>query len=92
MGFGQSILKVFTLTCADAAKLLSASQDLDLTRAERIALRMHLLICKACRRYRRQLAFIQEAMRKPSASVEPDESGRSLSPEARERIKNSLHQ
>ncbi len=95
MPLGKAIIRALTLTCDEATRLLSGSQDRDMAGAERLALRVHLFICAACRRYRRQLRFMRDAVRKllePSeddaASVPP---GPSLSAEARERIKHNLH-
>jgi hypothetical protein len=59
------------LNCKDSTRLLSASQDRSLTVGERIALKVHLLICKGCANYRRQLDFLRQAcgrLRTPSAN------------------------
>lgn len=49
------------LNCKDSTRLLSAAQDRPLTVRERIALEMHLLICKGCANYRVQMAFLRQA-------------------------------
>jgi hypothetical protein len=50
---------------------------------------MHLLLCRWCRRYGKQIHFLHEAVR-----GHPDEVNelpqQTLSPEARERFKQSL--
>lgn len=56
-------LKVLTLRCREAAPLVSEAMDHPLPRVERIALRMHLLICRWCRRYRAQLARLRAVAR-----------------------------
>jgi predicted anti-sigma-YlaC factor YlaD len=48
-------------------------------------MRLHLIICKACRRYERQLALIEEAIRRCQEPV-----ATTLTPEARERLKRTL--
>ena len=47
------------LDCRHAAGLMSQGLDKQLSIPEKIALRLHLLICQACRRYRRQLNVLQ---------------------------------
>jgi predicted anti-sigma-YlaC factor YlaD len=85
VSFGKTIIRVLTLSCSETARLLSASRDHDLPRAERLAMRLHLIICKACRRYERQLALIEEAIRRCQEPV-----ATTLTPEARERLKRTL--
>jgi hypothetical protein len=52
------------MNCKQATELMSQEQDRELTRRERLALRLHLLICKGCNNYNKQLAFIREAMQR----------------------------
>jgi hypothetical protein len=52
------------MNCKQATELMSQAQDRLLSRRERLALRLHLLICKGCSNYSRQLAFIREAMQR----------------------------
>ncbi|MGH8161767.1 MAG: zf-HC2 domain-containing protein [Gammaproteobacteria bacterium] len=47
------------LTCKEASELTSAGYDRDLRLRERMALRLHLMMCVHCRRFARQLALIQ---------------------------------
>lgn len=51
-----------TPTCQDATGLLSESMDRTLPRQTRIALAVHLLICRGCRAYRRQLLRIRDTL------------------------------
>lgn len=41
--------------CDEATRLVSEAQDRPLDRGERVALRVHMTICSACRQYQRQL-------------------------------------
>jgi hypothetical protein len=50
------------LSCKDVTRLLSQAQDRPLTLAEAIKLRLHLLVCTACARFSRQLAFMRTAL------------------------------
>lgn len=52
------------MNCKQATKLMSQGQDRSLSRLERAALRLHLLICKGCNNYNKHLAFIREAMQR----------------------------
>ena len=76
------------LSCKEAAWLISESMDRDLTFMQRLGIRAHLLMCKHCTRYRRQLLFIRDAIQHYLDEVENEESVPpvSLSPEALERI------
>ncbi|GEM_PF-3247493 len=52
------------LVCRDAARLLSEECEHRLPRWQWLLLRIHLLICGACRRYAHQLRWIREAARR----------------------------
>jgi hypothetical protein len=52
------------LSCKQATELMSQEQDRRLALAERIGLRLHVLICSACSNYRRQMAFLRQACRR----------------------------
>jgi hypothetical protein len=80
------------LSCKDVTKLLSESMDRSLPLGKRIGVRLHLLICNFCARYKRQLLLIREtAMRLAETVGAPGESfGDTLSEEARERIRQSI--
>jgi hypothetical protein len=80
------------LSCKDATRLISQSMDRSLPLGKRIGVRFHLLICRFCARYARQLRLLRESARYfalPEAEL-PGRSGEILSPEARARIRNSL--
>lgn len=59
------------LTCKDTARLL-AQEELGASRLQRIELRVHLLMCRFCRRYKAQLRAIGEACREPVGVDEED--------------------
>ena len=76
------------LSCKDVTSLLSESMDHSLPLGKRVGVRLHLLICKFCARYDRQLLLIRETARR---LVETEDiPGETLSAEARERIRKSL--
>jgi len=51
-----------TLSCKEATKLLSQREDRKLALAERVALRLHLVICKGCRAVSAQIPFLRRAL------------------------------
>jgi predicted anti-sigma-YlaC factor YlaD len=58
----KNILRILTLTCDQAAQLMSHAQDIQLNRLERWALSVHLLICSFCRKYNRQLKLLRSVL------------------------------
>jgi hypothetical protein len=55
-------LKQWNLNCREATALLLQAQDRRLRWSERLALRLHLLICPPCPRFARQLQLMRGAM------------------------------
>jgi hypothetical protein len=78
------------MTCKDASRLISEGQERPLGRSERWSLRFHLWLCDNCRRFDRQIRFIRQAMQSLGSRVETDEQGPKLSPDAKDRIRQSL--
>ena len=84
-----SQLRRLKLTCAESARLQSEGLDRELSRLERLGLRLHLLLCAWCRDYGRQIRLIRTALRgfpRSDADLPQD----TLSAEARTRIKQTL--
>jgi len=78
-----------SLSCRDAVRLQSDALDRPLTFGERLGLRIHLLLCKWCRRYRRQISFLRtaaEQCHEHEHALPP----KTLSAAARQRIKDRL--
>ena len=80
------------LSCQEVTRLISESFDHPLPFRKQIGMRLHLLICKWCDRFRRQVLFIQDSLRRGAAQLESQDlaSLMSLSTAARERIKQAL--
>lgn len=51
------------MKCHEAHQLVIRAQDARLSVAERIGLRLHLLICRACAAFERQMEFLRAACR-----------------------------
>lgn len=52
------------LSCKQATELMSQEQDRRLGLAERIGLRLHVLMCSGCNNYRRQMGVLRAACRR----------------------------
>jgi len=52
------------LTCKETSLLLSQAQERPLGTTERVALRLHLLLCKGCRNFRAQLEVLRTVVRR----------------------------
>ena len=52
------------LSCKETTRLLSQGEDRKLAFGERVALRVHLVICDGCRNVGRQFKFLRTAMQR----------------------------
>jgi hypothetical protein len=87
----REIMAALTPNCRDAARVQSDQLEGPLPVARRVGLFLHLLICKWCRRYGRQIRFLRKASHEcPEKLSEAD--SRTLSNSARERIKSRLEE
>jgi hypothetical protein len=76
------------LTCKEVTALVSESLDRRLPIRQRLAMRLHLTMCKLCSRYKRQLLFMRNTYRLYAKRLE-DGSGSSpasLSEQSRLRL------
>jgi hypothetical protein len=80
------------LSCKDVTRLISESMDHSLPLGTRVGVRLHLLICKFCARYERQLLLIRETVWRLAAMEDAYGSPieERLSEGAKERIRSSL--
>lgn len=51
------------MTCREAHRMVIRRLDVRLSPGQRLGLRLHLLICAACRGFDRQMAFLRKACR-----------------------------
>jgi hypothetical protein len=77
------------VSCKEASLLASQSLDRRLRLSERVMLRLHLLVCEACTRFRRQIEFLRVAVRGDTDELD-NEHLDGLSNEARARIRQTL--
>lgn len=59
------------MNCREATRLMSEAHDRELDMRERMALRMHTLMCSGCTNYRKHLDFISRAARELREGREP---------------------
>lgn len=76
--------------CKEVTRMVSESLDRSVPLFQRMGIRIHLMMCKFCTRYRKQLLILREAIRLKSIHDEEIETPISLPSEARERIKRLL--
>lgn len=60
-------------SCKQASELSSRAMDQPLGPAERLLLRLHLMMCRGCSNFSRQIGFLRRASRKVSAAFDTDE-------------------
>ncbi len=75
-------------TCKETTELVSRAMDQRLPFADRMAMRLHLSMCKNCARFNRQLQAMRSQFRLET-SANDDAPG--LTAEARQRITTELH-
>jgi hypothetical protein len=62
------------LSCKDVTHLLSEGQDRKLALSERLSLEMHLVMCKGCSNFKKQMSFLRTACRRYTDRVRSDEA------------------
>jgi hypothetical protein len=84
-----STCKALSLDCREASCSQSESLDHRLPLAKRVGLWLHLLLCRWCRRYGKQIRFLRVAAHEHPEELE-EAAPQKLSSEARDRIKRRL--
>lgn len=83
------VMAALSPSCRQASRLQSEALDHKLPILQRIGLRIHLFLCKWCRRYGKQIRFLRDAAHDHSDElVEP--APQKLPDAARERMKQRL--
>jgi hypothetical protein len=62
------------LTCREVTHLVSEGLDRDLGFGERVALRVHFVVCRGCGTFNRQMNFLRDAVKRlgdPEHTAEP---------------------
>jgi hypothetical protein len=93
VSWSKDLFQILVLRCEGASELASRELDEPLGKLERMALYGHLLLCKSCRRFHRQLGLIRAAIQlreRRRAEILLDDV--LLSTEARQRIARAIRQ
>ena len=61
-------------SCRDISRLLLAREDRSLRWSERMAIRVHFLMCKACPRFERQILTMRGALGQWRAYLDDEET------------------
>lgn len=77
--------------CKDVSQKVSQSMDSSLSLHHRLAIRFHLMMCRHCARFRRQMMLLRTLSRDIDDDPSPSDTPATLSNETRERIKKALH-
>ncbi|OIQ72728.1 hypothetical protein GALL_456430 [mine drainage metagenome] len=65
----------FRRTCREVAALILAREDRALRLPERLAIRVHFLVCKACPRFEQEVLTMRQALGNWRNYREQDETG-----------------
>ena len=92
MDFMMRIMNKITPTCDVITQKISESLDHKISLRNRLKIRLHVMFCKLCRRYQRQLVamhtLFEIRLKKEEENTLP--KAPTLTSEARERIKQNL--
>jgi hypothetical protein len=76
--------------CSEVSQKLSQVLDMHLPPHHRMAIRIHLMMCRYCARFRRQLLLIRKMCRYTEGGAQDIIAPDALTPQARKRIKAAL--
>ena len=82
------------LSCEEVARLVSESLDRPLSLSERTKMKIHHLICSACKKHLKQIVFLQKALARfcsDDSEFEIKEDELMLSEEGKLRIKEAIN-
>lgn len=74
------------ISCKKATELLDKRSVLQLSVREKIALKLHIAICAACKRYKKQSQFIEKILKSNSQIPNPDQVPQHTNEELKEKI------
>ena len=83
-------MKHWMFRCQDVSQKISRSMDANLPLHQRIAIRIHLMMCCYCSRFRRQLLTLREICQLEDWIRPDEETAEKLSEEAKTRIKEKV--
>lgn len=60
------------MNCRQATRLISESQDRALSLPEKLALKMHVMMCSGCKNFSLQVPFLSQAMKAYARGLDED--------------------
>ena len=80
------------LSCKEATRLVSEGLDRELPFWQRLGLRLHVVMCRGCSRFARQITALNRVIADHYSNGPPADVSEHVPPDAVQRIKSSLHQ
>jgi hypothetical protein len=90
----QPKVSLLNLSCREASRLISESLDRQLTRHDRWALGLHMLLCSACRKFAHQCQWLRDVLANMPDTLRAtwSDNGVTLSRERRAQIQRLLRE
>jgi hypothetical protein len=91
---GNIMYKVMSgvmISCEQATELISISQEENLPLKKRLSLEFHLLFCKFCRRYYKEIVFLTKAFDRIRIDTAVGNTYYKLPGETRDRLENKIN-
>lgn len=79
------------LSCKAVSQLVSESMDRPVSMSESLEMKMHLIMCKFCSRFKKQLKSIHKTVRENADLIEELEDRATLCSEAKDRMKHLIN-
>jgi hypothetical protein len=83
-------MKLWIFNCQQVSRLVSKSMDRKLPLIQKMGIRFHLMMCRLCSNYRRQLIFMRRLLQISRQHEDTSKSDLHLPLNARERIQKEL--
>ena len=83
-------MKHWMFSCKDVSQKISQSMDVQQPLRHRMAVRIHLMMCRYCARFYRQLVMLREMSRHTVGDPIHTQGPKRLSRETKEQIKETL--
>lgn len=84
-------MKMWMFNCKDISRLVSESMDRRLSWRQRLGIRFHLLMCRYCTRYQKQLLLLRRLLRQ-QAQPDQDTSLPTLDEAGKDRLRKIIDQ
>lgn len=78
------------MDCREISQMVSEAMDRKLPLYQRMGIQVHVLMCRYCYRFQKQLLFLRKVIRLDNDAVEEVSSDGHMPREARKRIKENL--